>query len=69
MFLDVAIYSKAANGGDVHVQFVDWIPLICNILGMIVYPPLSSTFAATPLSILSLPPLASSAAVVILEFD
>ena len=37
MFLDVAIYSKAANGGDVHVQFVDWIPLICNILGMLVY--------------------------------
>ena len=33
----MAIYSKAANGGDVHVQFVDWIPMICNILGMVVY--------------------------------
>jgi hypothetical protein len=33
----VAIYSKTANGGDVHVQFVDWIPLICNIVGMLVY--------------------------------
>jgi hypothetical protein len=50
VFLDVAIYSKEANGGDVHVQFVDWIPLICNILGMLMSVPLrppSTHFSAT----------------------
>ena len=36
----MAIYSKEANGSDVHVQFVDWIPLICNILGMLMSLPL-----------------------------
>jgi len=35
--MDVAIYSKAANASDIHVQFVDWIPLICTILGMAMY--------------------------------
>jgi Uncharacterised protein family (UPF0220) len=45
VFLDVAIYSKEANGGDVHVQFVDWIPLICNILGMLMSTPPSTPTA------------------------
>lgn len=35
-FLDAAIFSKYANAGTVHVQFVDWIPSICSVLGMIV---------------------------------
>jgi len=37
-FLDAAICSKSElrNPGNVHVQFVDWIPSICSILGMIV---------------------------------
>ncbi|KAF3924980.1 hypothetical protein AA313_de0201116 [Arthrobotrys entomopaga] len=35
-FLDAAIVSKYANGSEVHVQFVDWIPSICSVLGMIV---------------------------------
>lgn len=33
LFLDAVIYSKHANGSDVHVTFVDWIPFICSTLG------------------------------------
>jgi len=36
-FLDAAVFSKVANGtSTVHVTFVDWIPLICSCLGMLV---------------------------------
>ncbi|BFZ62345.1 Vacuolar protein sorting-associated protein 68 [Saitoella coloradoensis] len=35
-FIDAAVYSKVASGGEVHVTFVDWIPGICSVLGMIV---------------------------------
>ncbi|KAI9812084.1 MAG: hypothetical protein M1826_002959 [Phylliscum demangeonii] len=36
-FIDAATYSHSAkNGGDVHVQFVDWVPGICSALGMLV---------------------------------
>lgn len=36
-FLDAAVFSKVANGtSTVHVTFVDWIPLICSVLGMLV---------------------------------
>lgn len=36
LFLDAALYSRHANGSDVHVTFVDWIPFICSTLGMMV---------------------------------
>ncbi|KAK9238751.1 hypothetical protein V1525DRAFT_400436 [Lipomyces kononenkoae] len=35
-FLDSAIYSKNYNPSFVHIEFVDWIPSICSILGIIV---------------------------------
>lgn len=36
-FLDAAVYSHSdLNGADVHITFVDWIPLICSALGMLV---------------------------------
>ncbi|KAK9378652.1 uncharacterized protein V2V93DRAFT_375467 [Kockiozyma suomiensis] len=35
-FLDSAIYSKKFNPYYVHVKFVDWIPGICSLLGIIV---------------------------------
>jgi len=31
------VFSKAANGtSNVHVTIVDWIPLLCSVLGMLV---------------------------------
>ena len=37
MLLDAAVWSKSAlNGSDVHVGFVDWLPLIFSALGMLV---------------------------------
>jgi hypothetical protein len=37
LFLDAAVFSKSAlNGSHVHINFVDWIPLICSSLGMLV---------------------------------
>ncbi|KAI5806557.1 hypothetical protein DFH27DRAFT_479987 [Peziza echinospora] len=35
-FIDASVYSKVNNPGDVHVEFVDWIPGICSALGMLV---------------------------------
>ncbi|CEP22513.1 unnamed protein product [Cyberlindnera jadinii] len=35
-FLDAVIYSKTVNASDVHVTFVDWIPIICSTLGMLI---------------------------------
>ncbi|PWW80450.1 UPF0220-domain-containing protein [Tuber magnatum] len=35
LLLDAAVYSKHVSGGDVHITIVDWIPLICSILGML----------------------------------
>ncbi|EDK46599.1 vacuolar protein sorting protein 68 [Lodderomyces elongisporus NRRL YB-4239] len=34
--IDALIYSKTVNALDVHVTFVDWIPLICSSLGMLI---------------------------------
>jgi len=35
VLLDAAVWSKSAkNGSDVHVNFVDWLPLIFSFLGM-----------------------------------
>ena len=37
VFVDAATYSHSALNGSVeHVNFVDWIPLICSVLGMLV---------------------------------
>lgn len=36
-FLDSAIWSKSPlNGSDVHVKFVDWLPLLFSSLGMLI---------------------------------
>ncbi|KAJ2902205.1 hypothetical protein MKZ38_000939 [Zalerion maritima] len=36
-FLDSAIWSKSSlNGSDVHVTFIDWLPLIFSSLGMLI---------------------------------
>lgn len=35
--LDSAVWSKSAkNGSNVHVKFVDWLPLIFSSLGMLI---------------------------------
>ncbi|OBA19471.1 UPF0220-domain-containing protein [Metschnikowia bicuspidata var. bicuspidata NRRL YB-4993] len=34
--VDAAIYSKTVNASVVHVTFVDWIPFICSMLGMLI---------------------------------
>ncbi|CAK7272357.1 Vacuolar protein sorting-associated protein 68 [Sporothrix epigloea] len=37
VMLDAAVWSKStANGSDVHVTFVDWLPLICSSMGMLI---------------------------------
>jgi len=36
-FIDAATYSHSPLNGSVeHITFVDWIPLICSVLGMLV---------------------------------
>lgn len=35
--LDAAVWSKSPfNGSDVHVKFVDWLPLVFSALGMLI---------------------------------
>ncbi|KAG8415948.1 Vacuolar protein sorting-associated protein 68 [Metarhizium acridum] len=35
--LDSAVWSKSArNGSNVHVKFVDWLPLVFSSLGMLI---------------------------------
>ncbi|OAA75801.1 hypothetical protein LLEC1_05083 [Akanthomyces lecanii] len=35
--LDAAVWSKSAsNGSDIHVKFVDWLPLVFSSLGMLI---------------------------------
>ncbi|KAL1867465.1 Vacuolar protein sorting-associated protein 68 [Diaporthe australafricana] len=37
VLLDASVWSKSAlNGSDVHVTFVDWLPLIFSSLGMLI---------------------------------
>jgi hypothetical protein len=37
VMLDAAVWSKSPkNGSDVHVKFVDWLPLIFSSLGMLI---------------------------------
>lgn len=37
MLLDAAVWSKSSlNASDVHVTFVDWLPLIFSSLGMLI---------------------------------
>ncbi|KAK9474001.1 uncharacterized protein V1510DRAFT_314260 [Dipodascopsis tothii] len=35
-FLDSAIYSHTVNTSEVHVRFVDWLPALCSVMGIIV---------------------------------
>jgi len=35
-FIDASAYSHSRNASDVHINFVDWIPGICSVLGMLV---------------------------------
>lgn len=36
-FIDASAYSHSnKNGSKVHIKFVDWIPVICSSLGMLV---------------------------------
>lgn len=34
--MDAAVYSKTVNASVVHITFVDWIPFICSMLGLII---------------------------------
>lgn len=35
--LDASVWSKSAhNGSDIHVTFIDWLPLIFSALGMLI---------------------------------
>lgn len=36
VMLDAAVWSKSANASDVHVKFVDWLPLVFSSLGMLI---------------------------------
>lgn len=36
LFLDAVLFSKHVNGSDVHLTFIDWIPIICSTLGMLI---------------------------------
>lgn len=37
VMLDAAVWSKShKNGSDVHVKFVDWLPLVFSSLGMLI---------------------------------
>ncbi|KAK7749449.1 Vacuolar protein sorting-associated protein 68 [Cytospora paraplurivora] len=37
VLLDAAVWSKSPlNGSDVHVTFIDWLPLIFSALGMLI---------------------------------
>ncbi|ODV81889.1 UPF0220-domain-containing protein [Suhomyces tanzawaensis NRRL Y-17324] len=36
LIIDAAIFSKTVNASVVHVTFVDWIPFICSLLGMLI---------------------------------
>lgn len=36
VMLDAAVWSKEQNASDVHVKFIDWLPLIFSSLGMLI---------------------------------
>ncbi|EEB08362.2 vacuolar sorting protein Vps68 [Schizosaccharomyces japonicus yFS275] len=36
VFINACLTSKLVNGGDVHVEFEDWVPFLCSLLGMII---------------------------------
>lgn len=36
IMLDSAVWSKSANASNIHVKFVDWLPLIFSSLGMLI---------------------------------
>src|SRR3954469_5586362 len=34
--LDASVWSKSKNGSEVHINFIDWLPLIFSSLGMLI---------------------------------
>jgi len=34
--LDAAVWSKRINGSNIHISFIDWLPLIFSALGMLI---------------------------------
>ena len=34
--LDAAVWSKKKNGSEIHISFIDWLPLIFSSLGMLI---------------------------------
>jgi len=34
--LDASVWSKSVNGSDIHISFIDWLPLIFSSLGMLI---------------------------------
>ncbi|KAH8597992.1 UPF0220 domain protein [Bisporella sp. PMI_857] len=36
VMLDAAVWSKHRNGSDIHISFIDWLPLIFSALGMLI---------------------------------
>ena len=34
--LDAAVWSKNKNGSEIHISFIDWLPLIFSSLGMLI---------------------------------
>ena len=34
--LDASVWSKHRNGADIHISFIDWLPLIFSALGMLI---------------------------------
>jgi len=36
IMLDASVWSKNKNGADIHINFIDWLPLIFSSLGMLI---------------------------------
>ncbi|EPY49277.1 vacuolar sorting protein Vps68 [Schizosaccharomyces cryophilus OY26] len=36
VFVDTALYSAFNYGSTLHITFIDWIPFLCSVLGMII---------------------------------
>ena len=34
--LDAAVYSKHISGSDIHITFIDWLPLLFSSLGLLI---------------------------------
>ncbi len=36
VLLDASVWSHNRNGSDIHINFIDWLPLIFSALGMLI---------------------------------